>query len=116
MQQINCYIPIKLRITGRPTDAQLIQLSEELVRALSARISFAERTINNGQPMSRTSMAEEAREIIDEPRLHGESYEIPAYDDGGQREQVFRRQGYRTIQERPSCALHAAFEGEGRVR
>src|SRR5262245_31867153 len=45
MREINCHIPIKLRITGRLNDTQLETLSETLVRALSARISFARRTI-----------------------------------------------------------------------
>lgn len=49
MQQINCYIPIKLRLTGWPNDAQLDQLGETLVRALAARIAFAERAIGSHQ-------------------------------------------------------------------
>jgi hypothetical protein len=49
VRQINCYIPIKLCITGRLSDAQLEQLAETLMRALAARISFAERTIAQRQ-------------------------------------------------------------------
>ena len=45
MRQVNCYIPIKLCITGRLSDAQLDELGDALVRAVAGRISFAERTI-----------------------------------------------------------------------
>jgi hypothetical protein len=51
--QVNCYIPIKLRITGRLSDSQLDGLSDTLVRALAARISFAERTIAKQQALFR---------------------------------------------------------------
>lgn len=46
MREINCHIPIRLRVTGRPSDAQLAQLAETLVRTLSARIEQAASTIN----------------------------------------------------------------------
>ena len=45
MREINCYIPIKLCITGRLSDAQLNELGESLVRTLTARIAAAERLI-----------------------------------------------------------------------
>jgi Pput_2613-like deaminase len=45
MPQINCHIPIKLCITGRLSDAQLDELGDTVVRAVVARIAFAERTI-----------------------------------------------------------------------
>lgn len=46
MREINCHIPIRLRVTGRPSDAQLAQLADTLVRTLSARIEQAASTIN----------------------------------------------------------------------
>lgn len=46
MPEINCHIPVRVRITGRPSDAQLDQLVETIARAVAARIRFAERTIN----------------------------------------------------------------------
>lgn len=45
MPQINCHIPVRVRITGRPSDAQLDQLVETIARAVAARIRLAERTI-----------------------------------------------------------------------
>lgn len=83
MSQINCYLPIKLCITGRLSDAQLEQLSETLVRALLARIAFAERTVNPGHAVSETSVVEEARESADASRFEGLTYQIPIYDNEG---------------------------------
>jgi hypothetical protein len=48
--EINCHIPVRVRITGRPSDAQLDQLAETVARAVAARIRFAERTINGETP------------------------------------------------------------------
>lgn len=45
MPQINCHIPVRVRITGRPSDAQLDQLVETIARAVAARIRLAERSI-----------------------------------------------------------------------
>jgi hypothetical protein len=86
MPQINCYIPIKLHITGRPSDAQLDELSEALVRALEARIALAERTIanrDNGQ--SPTDVLSAAREAYDPTRetAAAEGYQLPSYNDEG---------------------------------
>ncbi len=48
MPQINCYIPIKIRITGRLSDAQMGQLGDAIARAVVGRIEFA-RTIAAGR-------------------------------------------------------------------
>ena len=82
MSRINCYIPIKLRITGRLSDAQLDQLGEELVRALAARISFAEGTVNNGQPVSATYVVDDAKERLEPSLLANTSYEVASYGRG----------------------------------
>lgn len=84
MRQINCHIPIKLRITGRLSDAQLDQLGEQLVRALTARISFAERTIashNSGRTTG--GEVEIVREEYNPTRLEPgtNSYFIPSFGD-----------------------------------
>lgn len=91
MQQINCYIPIKLRITGRLSDAQLDQLSETIVRALAARISFAQRTIasHNGNHWLRGDV-ELVREAHDPLRadIAASEYSLPSYDRNGKRRQI----------------------------
>jgi hypothetical protein len=88
MQRINCHIPIKLRITGRPTDTQLDQLGETLVHTLQARVAFAERTIAEGRPISVTSVVEEVREPLAEERIHETDYEIPTYQGESRRKRV----------------------------
>src|SRR5215475_1311593 len=57
MYWINCYIPIKVRMTGRPSDADLDRLAETLVRTVTARIAFAERAVT-GQQDGRVSSAQ----------------------------------------------------------
>jgi hypothetical protein len=86
MPQINCYLPIKLCITGRLSDAQLEQLSETVVRALSARISFAEHELaaRRGE-RSREGGVEIVREGYEPDRDDGTgSYGVPSYQGGGQ--------------------------------
>ncbi len=84
MSRINCYLPIKLCVTGRLGDAQLEQLSETLARAVSARIAFAKGRINPGRTGFRTSIVEETKERADTSRLGGQTYQVPLYDNGGQ--------------------------------
>lgn len=85
MREINCYFPITLRITGRPSDAQLDQLGDALARALAARISFAERTIaaHYGEPLG--GDFELLREGYDPARDDDASgtYSMPDYDRQG---------------------------------
>lgn len=94
MRRINCYIPIKLSITGRLADPQLDQLSDTLVRALSARIAFAERTIASahGGSFSEGSV-EIVRQGYDPARDNAESYQIASYDRAGQTQRVPVRRG-----------------------
>jgi hypothetical protein len=85
MPRINCHLPIKLCITGRLDDAQLEQLSETLVRAVSARISFAEQEIT-ARHSSGVSWGEiEVRGPYDEARADAgdNSYTVPSYNGGG---------------------------------
>jgi len=86
MRQINCYIPITVRVTGRPGDAQLDELAEALMRALAARIAFAEQTLIQGQSEGR--LFGEAREVPDASRVFDGTYELPAYDRGGRLRRV----------------------------
>ncbi len=86
MPRINCYIPVRLCITGRLNDAQLEQLSETVVRTLTARIDFAERTIMsaNGGRFQRGSV-EIVREGYDPARADEAdgSYQVTSYQSGG---------------------------------
>src|ERR1700687_5233072 len=87
MPRINCYLPVKVCITGRLGDAQLEQLSETIVRALSARISFAEQELtaaDGGRYLA--GRAEIIREDYDQARYEGgaDSYRVPSYHGGGQ--------------------------------
>ena len=84
MSEINCYIPIKLRITGRPSDSQLDQLGDALIRALAARMELAERVISNGHSSTAVGAAD-LREPFLSHRYHPErtTYTIPSYNGGG---------------------------------
>jgi hypothetical protein len=85
MGEINCYFPITLRITGRPSDAQLDQLGDALARALAARISLADRTIAAHSGESMEGAFELLREGYDPTRVDDASgtYSTPAYDRQG---------------------------------
>jgi hypothetical protein len=90
MRQINCYIPIKLCITGRLSDAQLEQLGEAIVRTVTSRIAFAERTITAGNRTSLQGVDELIRADYDPSRedLGTSGYVLPFYDNGGQKRSV----------------------------
>jgi hypothetical protein len=115
MPEINCYIPIKIRITGRLSDVQLDELGETIVRALAARISFAQRIIasHDGNHWLRRDV-ELAREHYD-PAQEGVAppeYSIPSYQGGGKRKKVAlkKRQRPEESGERPSLAIFADLE------
>lgn len=86
MTQINCYIPIKIRITGRLTDVQLDQLGEAIVRSVAARLEFAERTIlASGSKGFQNNITELVRDTYN-PSAQVSStseYNVPAYQSGG---------------------------------
>jgi hypothetical protein len=85
MGQINCYIPIKLCITGRLSDTQLEQLGKTLTKTLRERIAFAERTLKAASFNSYQWSDRISREVIDGSRLSQseQTYRIPFYDGGG---------------------------------
>lgn len=99
MRQINCYIPIKLRITGRLSDAQLDRLVEGLMRTLVERIEFAERAIAIRHGEQLKGNFELLREGYNSAREDGaaEGYSVPSYNVQGQvrRIPVHRRAGDR---------------------
>ena len=85
MPQINCHIPIKLRLVGTPSESQLEQLGQTLTRSLHERITFAERTIASRYNLSTVGAATELRESYDPARVEidGSAYQIPSYDRHG---------------------------------
>ncbi len=90
MPQINCHIPVKLRITGRLADSQLAELGETLARTLKARIEFAERIIAQRHGGYQRGPCEVVRESHDGARARsgGNEYALPSYDRSGQTRNV----------------------------
>jgi len=84
MGEINCYIPIKLSITGRLSDTQLEQLGEALTRTLKERLAFAERVLARGSLGATSPKSELIQEQVESDRLDplGITYEVPFYQDG----------------------------------
>lgn len=87
MAQINCHLPIKLRIVGELSDTQLEQLGQTLVRILRARLALAERTIAARYKLADWAGDSAIREAYDPAYAEaaGASYQLPAYDRQGQR-------------------------------
>jgi hypothetical protein len=109
MPQINCYVPIKLAITGPVNDTQLDGLSATLVRAISARIAFAERTIATGENRVSPTSKAEVRGAYDGARENSEndSYSVPSYDGGGRRVALAVRRRRRPWFIRQAVNFHA---------
>ena len=82
-RQINCYIPIKLRITGRLNDAQLDALVASLSHAISARLAQARHAIGHDGHASVQPTFGMAREAFDPARLNARRYGLPSYDEAG---------------------------------
>jgi hypothetical protein len=115
VQEINCYIPIKICISGQLNEAQLDELGATLTRTLISRIKFAERTVAERTPHSLRGRVEVLREEFDprrEDRLGGE-YLIPSYRDGGQSGRVSLR--HAGAQRRP-WAIEKSIAAHIRVR
>ncbi len=82
MRQINCYIPIRVSLTGGVSEAQLEELSSTLVDALTSRLEFAERTIashdggrwQSGENRILRADYDPLREDV------GSAYRIPSYN------------------------------------
>ncbi|HYU72553.1 MAG TPA: hypothetical protein VEL31_07720, partial [Ktedonobacteraceae bacterium] len=81
MQTINCYIPLKLRMSGELGEDDWVALEEVLVaqytRAL--RRSIAELTQSR---FIESGMSEEVRESFASERVGSEGYWIPSYEHG----------------------------------
>jgi outer membrane protein OmpA-like peptidoglycan-associated protein len=84
VRQINCYIPIKVCITGQLSDAQLDQLGQTLTCAITARMEQARHALGeHGYAPSGEAVAS-AREPVDHARLSNGRYGLPSYDTGGE--------------------------------
>ncbi|WP_397569640.1 hypothetical protein [Schlesneria sp. T3-172] len=87
MSVINCHIPIKITITGRPTDAQLEELCDRLSSTLNARLEIAERTIAQAlESSSRPGDVDVVRAPYEESRdlRDQQLYALPSYDNRGE--------------------------------
>ncbi|MCB0177422.1 MAG: hypothetical protein KDI62_04275 [Anaerolineae bacterium] len=83
MPQINCYIPIKLRLAGELSEAQLEQLGQTVTRAVTARLEQARRTLREHGYAPSVETVAPIRERIDQSRLSNGRYGVPSYDHGG---------------------------------
>src|SRR5262245_34565230 len=83
MPQINCYIPIKLRLVGELGEAQLEQLGQTLVRMLQARLAFAEQAIQVKHRDFSGSVAQNLLQVDYEPADKDSAphtYQAPSYN------------------------------------
>ena len=83
VRQVNCYIPIKVCIRGRLSDAQLEQLGEALTRSVTARMDQARRTLGEHGCAPSDQTIASLREPFDPARLSNGQYTVPSYDAGG---------------------------------
>ncbi len=106
MTQINCHIPITIRITGRLDESDFEQLSQTLVETLAKRIAYADKTIAAQRPEpALVTSSEVVREPYQSERELEvrEGYELPSYQGPPQDAVVsFRR---RTIPPKIKLAL-----------
>lgn len=87
MREINCYIPIKLRLVGELSEAQLEELGQILARTLQQRLAFAERTLLSAHAgLGYSGDREVVREDYDPSRedVTGQTYTLPSYREQGQ--------------------------------
>src|SRR5262249_11830157 len=81
--RINCYVPVTLRIVGRPSDDQLAAAGQAVVRAVTARLAEAERVLADRYGVTATRPVE-LREAYDPGSQSGDGYSVPSYQkDGG---------------------------------
>src|SRR5260370_359689 len=84
MREINCYIPIKVRIVGELSEAHIEQLGQTMNRTLAARLEQARRTLaEHGYASAQATIVTWPGERVDEARLYHGGYSLPSYDNGG---------------------------------
>lgn len=85
MPEINCYVPIRLRISGRVDDELLDRLERQLVPLISGRLALAERTIAARDGHAAVGDGEVIREdfqAVDHDAM-SDRYRIPSYQGQG---------------------------------
>src|SRR3990172_8233002 len=86
MSEINCHIPISLRVTGELSDATRERLEGELARTLARRVHAAARTITAGlgrqHPERRVERGREPF-ALERKEVESGTYQLPSYDEGG---------------------------------
>ncbi|WP_432828742.1 hypothetical protein [Dactylosporangium sp. CA-092794] len=80
--RINCYVPVTLRIVGRPSDDQLAAAGRAVVRAVTARLAEAERALADRYGVTAAGPVE-LREAYDPRRQTGDGYSVPSYQKDG---------------------------------
>ncbi|MEU9408295.1 hypothetical protein AB0E08_21755 [Streptomyces sp. NPDC048281] len=80
--RIDCHVPITLRIVGVPTDDQLEAAGRALTRAVTARLTEAERLLADRHGRD-CGTAVEVKEPYDADRQGAEGYAVPSFGDGG---------------------------------
>ncbi|MDJ0345131.1 hypothetical protein QMK19_31820 [Streptomyces sp. H10-C2] len=87
--QINCYVPITVRVVGEPTQEQLEALGQALARTVAAQLATAERVLaervpaerHRGEAVERPSARERYGPGRDAAK--DQFAQVPGYDDGG---------------------------------
>ena|GEM_PF-2590908 len=119
MPQVNCYIPIKVCIRGRLSDAQLDELGESLARAVAARIATAQQRISSSQHGQPTRGAAEIIKQAYEAARHdvvSEKYRVSSYQGQGAaaavsiQERAARQRQLETVQKQEQSALRRIHE------
>jgi len=113
MRQINCHIPIRVRVTGRPTDEQWRQFGKQMAETIARRIEFADRTIGRGMGAGRMGATDVQQEPIVEGRREdgGGRYRVPSYNAGGATVRLPVRQSHHErVQQETQGALRRIHE------
>jgi hypothetical protein len=84
MRQVNCYIPIKVCITGSLSATQLDELGDALIRAIAARMQQARSTLREHGHAHLHETVAPTHERFDPARSSNGRYGLPSYDKGGE--------------------------------
>src|SRR5258707_552147 len=77
MPRTDCHVPVRVRITGRPTEADLARIEDAVARAVADRLVAAERAIAADRRAPRGGRASADRPTVEVPGR------VPSYGDGG---------------------------------
>ncbi|MEU9347837.1 hypothetical protein AB0D74_42245 [Streptomyces sp. NPDC048278] len=108
--RIDCHVPITLRIVGVPTDDQLEAAGRALTRAVTARLTEAERLLADRHG-HRGATPLEIRDPYEPGRDGAGGYAVPSYDDHGHPVAVPVREGARTPARRRARTFRLRVKG-----